>query len=195
MTCLEQIVQGGREAAVPMLSRLLQNARDRPLQVLELGSGCGIVGIALAQLLPQCSVLLTDLPEVEDIVMQNIAAAKPAPSSKIEYQTLDWDEPLPGNLCHDTIDLVLVSDCTYNADSLPALVSVLDRLVQSSPNALILVALKRRHESEAIFFDLMQSAGLCSRHQIHTLSLPSQHDQPDRIELHCYGRNPLPESG
>lgn len=193
MIHLEQIVQGSR-STLPVLSEILQNPRDKPLQVLELGSGCGIVGIALAELLPQCSVMLTDLPEVEDIVMQNIAAARPAQSSKIEYQNLDWDEPLPENLCHEPIDLILVSDCTYNADSLPALVSVLDRLVQSSPSALILVALKRRHESEAIFFGLMQSAGLCTQHQVHTLSLPSQHDQLDRIELHCYGRNPQPES-
>lgn len=193
MIHLEQIVQGSN-ATLPVLSELLQNPRDKPLQVLELGSGCGIVGIALAKLLPRCSVMLTDLPEAEDIVIQNIAAARPAHSSKIEYQNLDWDEPLPKDFCHEPIDLILVSDCTYNADSLPALVSVLDRLVQSSPSALILVALKRRHESEAIFFGLMQSAGLC-QHKVHTLSLPSQHDQLDRIELHCYGRNPQSKSG
>lgn len=195
MIHLEQILQGGPKSTLPVLSEILQNPCDKSLQALELGSGCGIVGIALAELLPQCSVLLTDLPEVEDIVMQNIAAAKPAQSSKIEYQNLDWDEPLPENLWHEPIDLILVSDCTYNADSLPALVSVLDRLVQSSPNVLILVALKRRHESEAIFFDLMQSAGLCNQHQVQTLSLPAQHDQLDCIELHSYGRNPQPESG
>ena len=175
--------------AVSVLSGLLQNPRSTPLHVLELGSGCGIVGIALAELLPQCSVLLTDLPEVEEIITHNIAAVRPASSSNVEFQTLDWDEPVSDDVFTDAIDLILISDCTYNADSLPALVSVLGQLTQRSPKALVLVALKRRHESEVIFFDLMQSAGLCSERQACTsLSLPSQHGQSDRVELYCYGR-------
>lgn len=178
-----------RSGPISVLSGLLQNPRSTPLHVLELGSGCGVVGIALAELLPQCSVFLTDLPEVEEIITHNIAAARPAPSSKVEFQTLDWDEPVSDDVFPDPLDLILISDCTYNADSLPALVSVLDQLVHRSPKAIVLVALKRRHESEAIFFDLMKSAGLCSERQTCTsMSLPSQHGQSDCIELYCYGR-------
>ncbi|KAE8404228.1 putative methyltransferase-domain-containing protein [Aspergillus pseudonomiae] len=184
--CLQQLAAGDSAITVPLLSKLLQAERNAPLRVIELGSGCGIVGIALAQILPQCSVLLTDLPEVEEIVAKNIAVAKPTPSSNLEYRTLDWDEVLPEDLCNGSIDLVLVSDCTYNADSLPALISVLDRLVQSSPDAIVLVALKRRHESETVFFDLMESSGLSNLHH-HSMQLPSQHDQSDQIELYCYG--------
>lgn len=183
---LQQIAAGDSAFTVPVLSKLLQPECNGPLRVIELGSGCGIVGIALAQILPQCSILLTDLQEVEEIVTQNIAVAKPTSSSNLEYRTLDWDEALPDDLCNNSIDLVLVSDCTYNADSLPALVSVLDRLVQSSPNAIILVALKRRHDSETVFFDLMQSSGLSNLHH-DSMKLPSQHDQLDQIELYCYG--------
>jgi predicted nicotinamide N-methyase len=145
------------------------------------------VGIALAELFSHCSVLLTDLDEVEEIVMKNIAVTKPAPSSQIRYQPLDWDEKLPDDLCDGHIDLVLVSDCTYNADSLPALVNVLDRLVQMSPDAVVLVALKRRHDSEEVFFSLMDSVNLFSLHK-DIMQLPSQHDQFDEIELYCYGR-------
>lgn len=170
-----------------MLQELLQRQRDKPLHAIELGSGCGIVGIALAQLLPQSSILLTDLPEVEEIVTQNISDSSPSRSSELSFQTLDWDEELPGDLCGGYIDLILVSDCTYNADSLPALVSVLDGLLRMSPDAIILVALKRRHESEAIFFDLMKSASLVDLHTDH-MQLPSQHGQFDQIELHIYGR-------
>ncbi|GFF28307.1 UPF0665 family protein C23C4.06c [Aspergillus udagawae] len=169
------------------LPSLLQGQRSTPLHAIELGSGCGIVGIALAQLLSHCSVLLTDLHEVEEIVMKNIAVARPAPSSQLRYQPLDWDEKLPSDLCDGHIDLILVSDCTYNADSLPALVNVLDRLVQMSPDAVVLVALKRRHDSEEVFFSLMDSVNLFSLHK-DTMQLPSQHDQFDDIELYCYGR-------
>ncbi|KAE8394636.1 putative methyltransferase-domain-containing protein [Aspergillus alliaceus] len=183
---LQQIATGDSATTAPFLQNLLQSERSTPLRVIELGSGCGIVGIALAEILPQCSVLLTDLPEVEEIVTQNIAVAKPTPFSSLEYRTLDWDEPLPDDLCNGSIDLILVSDCTYNADSLPALVSVLDCLVQTSSNAIILVALKRRHDSETIFFDLVQSSGLSNLHH-DSMQLPSQHDEFDQIELYCYG--------
>ncbi|KAF7586804.1 hypothetical protein BBP40_008322 [Aspergillus hancockii] len=183
---LQQIATGDSSVTVPLLQDLVQAERSSPLRAIELGSGCGIVGLALAEILPQCSVLLTDLPEVEEIVTQNIAVAKPTPSSSLEYRDVDWDEALPEDLCNGSIDLILVSDCTYNADSLPALVSVLGRLVQTSPDAIILVALKRRHESETVFFDLMQSARLSVLHH-DSKQLPSQHDQSDQIELYCYG--------
>ncbi|KAE8349520.1 putative methyltransferase-domain-containing protein [Aspergillus coremiiformis] len=183
---LQQISAGDSAVKAPLLETLLQPERSAPLRVIELGSGCGIVGIALAEMLSQCSVLLTDLPEAEEIVTQNIAVAKPTHSSNLEYRVLDWDEPLTDDLCNNSVDLILVSDCTYNADSLPALVSVLGRLVQTSSDAVILVALKRRHESEVVFFDLMQSSGLFNLHH-DSMQLPSQHDQFDQIEFYCYG--------
>ncbi|KAL4913449.1 putative methyltransferase-domain-containing protein [Aspergillus aurantiobrunneus] len=186
---LQQIIAGDQESSNSVLHSLLQTERSSPLHVVELGSGCGIVGIALAVLIPQCSVLLTDLPEVEEIIRKNIAVAQPAFGSEIRYRPLEWEEELPSNLfdSSSSIGLILVSDCTYNADSLPALVSVLSRLIQLSPHALIVVALKRRHESESVFFGLMQSAGLHNLYS-HNMELPSQHDQWDEIELHCYGR-------
>lgn len=171
------------DAHLPSLSKLLHQPRSSPLQAVELGAGCGIVGIALASLRASCDVLLTDLPEVEEIVQRNIEEAHLKESSSVAYQNLDWDEP-PPELCNKAIDLILVSDCTYNADSLPALVSVLGKLTRASPGALILVALKRRHESEAIFFDLMHSAGFAD--QQTAILLPAQHGQHDHIELHSY---------
>jgi hypothetical protein len=173
------------ESKMPALTRLLSNARSSPIQVVELGAGCGIVGIALASMLPNCSVLLTDLPEVESIITRNIEGAQTAPQSSVGYQNLDWDNP-PDDLCSRPIELILVSDCTYNADSLPALVNVLDRLVRTSPDAIILVALKRRHDSETVFFDLMRSAEFTAVQD--SLQLPSQHDQVDEIEFYCYSR-------
>ena len=177
---LRQATSGA--TALPALNQLLGSRRSSPLQVVELGAGCGIVGIALAQMLEQVQVLLTDLPEVEEIVMRNIYDNHPQRDSSVTFQTLDWDEP--GDLCNGSIDLILVSDCTYNADSLPPLVAVLGRLARSSPDAVVLVALKRRHDSEAIFFDLMRSAGFSAVQT--TYQLPAQHGEKNAIELYCY---------
>lgn len=183
---LQQAIIGSRTIPVP-LQKLIQNQNGPPLRIIELGSGCGIVGIALAEMLPQCSVLLTDLPEVEDIVTRNIAAARVAPNSGIEYRNLDWDEGPPEDLSSTRNDLILISDCTYNADSSSALVSVLHQLVQKTPEAIILAGLKRRHDSETVFFDLMQSAAFDILYKDH-VQLPSQHEEIDQIELYCYGR-------
>lgn len=153
---------------------------------MELGAGCGIVGIALATMHDKCDVLLTDLPEVEEIVTRNIKAASPRPSSAIHFHSLDWEDP-PPELCSQPLDLILISDCTYNADSQPALVSVMVQLVRSSPEALVLVALKRRHDSEAVFFELMEAAGFTVSEQTD-IQVPGQHEQVDQIELYCYRR-------
>lgn len=176
---------------MPSLQQRLRN-RDNTLQVVELGSGCGIVGIALAELLPRCSILLTDLSEVNDIVTRNMAVARPAPRSALDFRTLDWDEQPPDELRTAGIDLILVSDCTYNADSLPSLIHVLDSLVQTSPTALVLVALKRRHDSEAIFFDLMQDARFAILYQ-DIVPLPSfgfeEDENVENIEIYAFGRD------
>lgn len=133
---------------------------SRPFRAIELGSGCGVVGIGLAQLMPSCEVVLTDLPEAQEILMRNTTAPPQlGRQSKTTVTVLNWDEELPETICQKQYDAVLVSDCTYNPDSLPALVRMLGLLSQQSPSAAVVVALKRRHESEAIFFGLMRAAG------------------------------------
>ncbi|KAJ6161390.1 hypothetical protein N7470_004786 [Penicillium chermesinum] len=165
---LDQTITSETTARLPALSKLLHQPRGPPLQAVELGAGCGIVGIALASMLDSCEVLLTDLPEVEEIVQRNLAEAHLKKSSSVSYQNLDWDEP-PLQFCRKRIDLILF------------------------PEALVLVALKRRHESEAVFFDLMQSAEFTGEQA--SMDMPAQNDQVDKIELHCYRKVTCHRSG
>ncbi|KAH3955052.1 hypothetical protein HBI56_038970 [Parastagonospora nodorum] len=145
----------------PLTKALLPSGRPAQCQILELGTGCGMVGITIAQLLPGAEVRLTDLPEAQEIVKRNIHQARPAEGSSLEFQTLDWDAELPLDLQRPTspMDLVIAADCTYNSDSSPALVETLSRLAKVSPKVLVAIAMKMRHPSEEIFFDLMAAAG------------------------------------
>ena len=178
----------GDEQTIPLIHDLLRNQRSKSIRAIELGTGCGIVGIALSRLVASCSVVLTDLPEVEEIVERNMAvAADGASSPKAQFHVLDWDEELPVDICREGVDLILVSDCTYNADSLPALVSTLAKLIQLSAEAIILLAAKRRHESESALFDLLNSAALRELHR-SCIKLPSQHGDNDAIEFYVYGQ-------
>jgi hypothetical protein len=151
---------------------------------LELGTGCGIVGITLASLIPNCSVALTDLPEAREIVEKNISHVLEnlAPGATLSFDELDWDADLPARLKHadSKLDIVLAADCTYNPDSRyvdahfpspayhrltchgqnsPVLVNTLNRLAAVSPAMLVAIAMKMRHSSEQVFFELMADAG------------------------------------
>ncbi|KAI9750572.1 MAG: hypothetical protein M4579_006422, partial [Chaenotheca gracillima] len=113
---------------LPSLQHMIESHADK-LKVIELGSGCGIVGLGLAQTLPHCSVLLTDLPEAEDIVGSNMARLDAAQASSVEFAVLDWDAAIPPAIGQTIFDLIVVSDCTYNPGSLVALVRTLTALV------------------------------------------------------------------
>ena len=141
------------------LARLLQRSNPQGFSILELGSGCGITGLHIADLCSRSTVLLTDLPDAMEILDRNVESAQPV-SSGVKFATavLDWDAPLPDMVAKQRFDLVVLSDCTYNSNSIPGLVNTLSSIARSSPHTLIAIALKVRHESEAIFFDLMTRA-------------------------------------
>ncbi|MCJ1377430.1 hypothetical protein MMC17_000525 [Xylographa soralifera] len=179
------------------LRNLLHTPRSTPLHVLELGTGCGIAGLALAQMRPEAHVMLTDLPQAMDILSLNIAAARLANGSHVEHLPLDWDAELPTSVRERRFELVLVSDCTYNADSLPALVKTLGAVVREEKEVgeervLMLVAMKVRHESEKVFFELMADARFVQVEH-WSVSLPdklrsSQERSLDVVEIYAFGR-------
>ena len=156
------------------LAKLLQSTAPRGPGILELGSGCGIVGLQVADLCSTSDILLTDLPEAMDTLNHNVEHAKFVSSNvKLATALLDWDEPFPERLTKQRFDLVIVSDCTYNPDSIPGLVKTLSSVAENSPNALIVVSLKVRHDSEAIFFDLMAGAEFVEAEHI-SIPLPDR---------------------
>jgi predicted nicotinamide N-methyase len=162
------------------------------LRVLELGSGCGIVGIGLAQIIPNCDVLLTDLPEAQDILARNVECSSPAKSSRVSACILDWEEDLPKAILKRVHDAILVSDCTYNTDTIPALVSTLSKLSSISPQAVISLATKVRHSSEAEFFTLMEDAQF-SIDALDSINLPTLAPDNDgdneTVEIYVFRRN------
>ena len=145
--------------------------------------------MTLAALLPNSHVVLTDLPEAREIVERNIASTELRNGSTLAFEELDWDDQLPAWLTRlqakTRTDLVLASDCTYNADSRylppplflpllfipsassfstlthvsPALVHTLRRLADTNSQITVAIAMKMRHDSERVFFDLMHDAG------------------------------------
>lgn len=144
-----------------VIAKVLTKTNSHNPSVLELGSGCGIVGLEIAQICPQCEVTLTDLPDTMEILSYNVSkvmGSNPAVHNVITG-VLDWDDANPKIVQGHRYDLVIISDCTYNADSIPALVRTLAAVIDQWPAALMIVSMKVRHDSEAVFFDLMAAAG------------------------------------
>ncbi|POS79690.1 hypothetical protein DHEL01_v201924 [Diaporthe helianthi] len=140
----------------PVLKDLLCSVTpERPLNVIELGCGVGILGIALAAALYRrmslswdaksrtqsaSRILLTDLSDAEEVALANIASEKKArkavpaggPSVDTGFECLDWDEGKTGvfgpKAQASSWDLIIISDCTYNVDMLSALVKTISEL-------------------------------------------------------------------
>ncbi|CAG8958669.1 hypothetical protein HYFRA_00011510 [Hymenoscyphus fraxineus] len=152
---------------LPVLEKLLQEKSE--LNIIELGAGCGIVSLTLYHHFPQISnLILTDLPEASEILSHNISHP-PFPQSPsrnstttLKHEVLDWSQPLPSFASEKKWDLVMVADCTYNPDVVPDLVKTLKELTSEEGGkegkGLVCVAMKVRHESEIVFFDLMTEA-------------------------------------
>lgn len=113
----------------------------------------------MASALPHCHIRLTDLPEAMGLLESNVSQGRYASESQADTSLFDWSEEVPQDLQNQIYDLIIVSDCTYNCDSIPMLVNKLEALLNISPQALAVVSMKTRHDSEAIFFDLMVKAG------------------------------------
>lgn len=162
-------------------------------KIIELGSGCGIVGLELAHLCCESNIFLTDLPDAMEILSYNISHSTTKFSSRtgrITTAVLDWEKALPDDIYKTKFDLIFVSDCTYNSDSIPALVNTLTALIKRSPAALIVVSMKVRHESEAIFFDLIADAGLIEIDHVK-IALPDRQRQAvgqsmEAVDIYIY---------
>lgn len=115
--------------------------------ILELGTGCGLVGLCLARIDPSVTVVLTDLDDAQELCLQNIQGV-----GNTRFQELDWEDSAR---CQDLAaqcnwDAILVADCTYNPDSYDMLLRTIDQL--AGPNTKVVVAHKFRDSSESEFF-------------------------------------------
>lgn len=186
---LNSCFSGKEKDQLPFLTQLLVADPAKRIRVLEVGAGCGIVGIALSQM-RKAEVVLTDLEDAQDIMQTNTACAAPISGSSLSHQVLGWGTGL-ADLENSRFDLVLVSDCIYNPDSSVLLVQTLKELAAINASVLIFVAFKRRHDADEIFFEHMQQTDLSVIEQ-KTLQLPHVMTDFDavepEIEMFVYGR-------
>lgn len=153
ITSSESLVSDGTtgyslwEASVALLALLYSEPRIRQWfagkRVLELGSGTGLGGLAVAALSQPQSVLLTDVSQVHDTFTSpnlnlNLASINTPVASKVIF----WDdlctEPL--NFCQN-FDVLLGCDLVYDPDVWCMLLSALKALLLATNSSISVVIL------------------------------------------------------
>jgi hypothetical protein len=121
-----------------LLAKLLEHKDDivRNKNVLELGSGCGVCGLAAATLGARHTTL-TDLPDVipslEANVLRNLETIQQCNFTDdvpLTVRACDWMQP-PSDLLQSRFDVILVADCVWTEDLVEPLLSVLKALTET----------------------------------------------------------------
>uniref|UniRef100_L2G0S9 Upf0665 family protein c n=1 Tax=Colletotrichum fructicola (strain Nara gc5) TaxID=1213859 RepID=L2G0S9_COLFN len=175
---------------------------NKPVNILELGCGVGIFGLGLARMLGRETIsrkgrlVITDLSEAEERVLSNIELSR-SNHTEPQFEELDWDEGRDGSfgpLVEDTHwDLIVLSDCTYNADALPSLIDTWSAIHKQN-NAMaedrpvvtrVLVAMKVRHADEDRLWELVKNDGWAVTEKA-AMPLPMLGGEPQEIFLYLF---------
>ncbi|CAK9015389.1 unnamed protein product [Durusdinium trenchii] len=109
-------------------------------QVLELGSGCGLVSSALLQM--GASVIATDLAEILPHLRYNLSLNDCEGCADWHVQALNWGSlsdrsALRAKMRHDGADAIFAANCVYSRDTVEMFLSTLQGL--SGPQTLALM--------------------------------------------------------
>ena len=121
-------------------------------QILELGAGTGLVGLAAAAVF-KTHVILTDLPEIVPNLERNLqanAATLTCSGGSAETATLDWSSPSAFNLASDadppahSFSLILAADPIYSPEHPRLLVQAIEEHLSRAKDARVVIELPLR---------------------------------------------------
>ncbi|ORY83053.1 putative methyltransferase-domain-containing protein [Protomyces lactucae-debilis] len=125
-------------------------------RIIELGTGTGVVGIAMAMttdLGKEGLLVLTDLDPVLPIVKRNIALNGCSPS-RVTVERLAWGEALPSLFKASEghpVDVVVMADVIYHEDLFQPLLDTLLYLFQANPGMVGYLGYKKRRRADWLF--------------------------------------------
>lgn len=168
---------------VPELERKLAAAIFKKLNIVDIRSGCGIAGIGIAQLIPDCEVVIVDASEASAIIEANLERMFPAMSSNATFEHFDWQEAMSTkNLCKP-MDLIFVADCEYDEKDIDYLGKLLAKLLARSPKIITIVSRDIQQASNSTITDIVAQSGsvLCRRITVPYSGMAHANQQGQRI--------------
>ncbi|KAF2635832.1 hypothetical protein P280DRAFT_410799 [Massarina eburnea CBS 473.64] len=116
-------------------------------EIIELGAGGGLVGLAVALHHNSTKALhITDQEPMFELMKQNIALN--GLSSTVSATIYDWGTPSPSNLPKHP-DIILAADCVYFEPAFPLLQQTLQDLI--GPNTVCYFCFKKRRRADLQF--------------------------------------------
>ncbi|WVQ64817.1 uncharacterized protein L199_002986 [Kwoniella botswanensis] len=151
--------------------------RQDGLDILEIGSGTGLVSIALSlaikRYLPEVkrNIIATDLDTAIPLMNENlkfncidIKSNSNGNNVNVRADVLDWDKPLPSWVSVDDHlpELVIAADVTYNTSAFPSLLQTLISLLTPSSDRIpiLVLAYKQRDPSERDLWKMLNDNGI-----------------------------------
>jgi predicted nicotinamide N-methyase len=121
-------------------------------RVLELGSGTGLCGIAVAMLKPEVEVVVTDQASHLDLIRKNVLLNS---VTNVRVEELNWLNP--SNLGH--FDLIIGSDLVYDETLFAPLVETLS--LSASSDSEIYLCSELRIATDLQFYKVAMTKGWC----------------------------------
>ncbi|KAH9482956.1 Protein-lysine N-methyltransferase EFM6 [Psilocybe cubensis] len=134
-----------------LASYLVQRGPDyiRGKNILELGSGTGLVGLVVGAL-RDAKTWITDQAPLLPIMKQNVSLNKL--EDKVIVAELNWGSPIPADIPRP--DIILAADCVYFEPAFPLLVQTLNDLSDSKNE--IYFCYKKRRKADKRFFGMLK---------------------------------------
>jgi len=157
--------------------------------ILELGAGTGLLGIALAK--AGASVMLTDMKSLLPLLQENVHLNEFDNSNRdksIRVQELFWGSTMDPSLIETPFDYIIASDCIYLEHTFETLLKTMLSLSDSRQTNII-VAYQKRRKADQRFWKLAQK-------RFHIYKVPLQlysGTMRERVQIvHMKNRYPSP---
>ncbi|CAK4034545.1 Hypothetical predicted protein [Lecanosticta acicola] len=135
-------------AGMILAKYLLRKRRDelQDATIVELGSGGGLVGLAIGVGCIPKLVHITDQQPMLDLMQRNIALN--GLEDRVKASVYDWGNERPEAIPHSP-DMVLAADCVYFEPAFPLLHQTLQHLI--GPETVCYFCFKRRRRADMHF--------------------------------------------
>ncbi|KAF5732582.1 protein N-lysine methyltransferase METTL21A [Tripterygium wilfordii] len=149
-------------------SRLLDFSTRR--RAVELGTGCGVAGMAF-HLLGLTDLVLTDIAPVMPALKHNLKRNKQTLGKNLKSAILYWNNQDQIKALNPPFDVVIATDVVYIEESVGQLLNAMEALV--ADDGVVLLGYQiRSPEADKLFWELCDKAFLIEK-------LPHDHLHPD----------------
>lgn len=130
-------------------------------RILELGSGYGLAGLAVAACTDASEVVISDgNPQVADYIQRNVRANAGAfGETQVKSMTLHWKKEHDLNI-KNTFDVIIASDCTFFKEFHEGLALTVKSLLKPSDTSEALFFAPRRGNTLDKFLEKIKEVGL-----------------------------------